>query len=182
MKRRLFPIAGAFAALMVLAAVPVFAQEPMTISGAWLRENVKHTWVANESEKEYYYFSPGGVDGTAVAVAVAPDVLGGEQIIPFTGTWDFEEKDGKQLFCVYGVRLFVSGKWIGIKMAIPYQRVYRFYTENGTQKMEFGEGDLKEIWTKIGTKLTDLPEVGVLAYKDNTGGAFWSRQPGIVVK
>jgi hypothetical protein len=170
-----------------LAGVPAFAKEPMTISGAWLREDVKITAIINGNEKGYYYFSPGGVDGTAVGIAVTPDVLGGQQVVPFTGTWDFEEKDGKQLFCVYKLRLYVSGKWLGGASATPSQGIYRFYTEGGKQKMELqfiSKGQLtgdKEIWTKIGTKVSDLPELGVLAYEGNTGGKFWEVQ-GIAVK
>jgi hypothetical protein len=169
------------AILLAVAAAVAFAKEPMTISGVWLRENPKNRYIVNENEKIYYYFSPGGIDGTAVGIAVAPDVLGGEQIVPFKGTWDFEEKDGKQLFCVYKVSLYVSGRWLGGNETAPGQIVYRFFTENGTQKMEVGEGDKKEIWTKIGTKLTDLPEVGFLAREGNTGGKFWGLT-GVVVK
>jgi hypothetical protein len=133
-----------------------------------------------DGEIDYYYFSPGGVDGTAVGVAVLPDIVGGQQIIPFKGTWDFEEKDGKQLFCVYRVSIYYSGRFIDVT-PFPAQRVYRFYTENGTQKMEFGEGDRKEIWTKIGTNLSDLPELGPLGYEDMTGGRFWAAV-GVVVR
>jgi hypothetical protein len=181
MKMKLFTTVEVLTVLLALMAVPAFAKEPMTISGVWLRENIKYNLMSGVGEKDYYYFSPGGVDGTAVGVSISPDILGGQQVIPFTGTWDFEEIDGKQLFCVYRIRFYVSGLFIASNTPVPGQHIYRFYSENGTQKMEFGEGDQKEIWTKIGTKLTDLPEVGVLAYEGNTDGKFWGKQ-GIVVK
>jgi hypothetical protein len=144
MKTNRFFVFGLTAVLLVLglvlAVVPVFAEEPMTISGAWLREgHTLGTMAGKDSgEKLYYYFSPGGADGTAVGVAVVPDVLGGEQIMPFTGTWDFEVKDGKQLFCVYRIRVMAPGtdRFVGGGTTMPGQAQYRFYTENGTPKME----------------------------------------------
>jgi len=172
---------------IALAVAPVFAQQPMTISGVWLRENPKKSGFFGGEEKIYYYFSPGGNNGTVVGVAVKGDILGGQQILPFAGTWNFKEQDGKQLFFVTGVRGYMRGNWISGGTPVPGNGTYRFYTEGGTQKMEFQEifkdGTLgeKEIWIKVGTKLTDLPEVGDLALEDNTGGRFWALN-GIVVK
>jgi hypothetical protein len=160
------------AILLAVAATAAFAKEPMTISGVWYMEQ-------EDGSKVWYYFSPGGVNGTAVGVASIPDVQGGQQIIPFTGTWDFEEKDGKQLFCVYGVKMYVRGRFFGGDAPMPGQGTYRFYTEDGKQKMEFGSK--KEIWTKIGTKVSDLPEIGPLAVPGFEGPKFWSSK-GIVVK
>ena len=167
-------------AIAVLISVPAFADEPMTISGVWLREDV--------DGKIYYYFSPGGVDGTAVGVSVIPDILGGEQVILFTGTWVFEVLDGNQLFCVYRVRILVPGtnQFIRTDVPLPGRGTYRFFTERGVEKMEFiadghRGGTSKEIWTKVGTRLSDLPELGVLSNENNRGGRLWARH-GINVR
>ena len=37
------------------------------------------------------------------------------------------------------------------------------------------------VWIKVGTKLSDLPEVGILAEKNMEGGKFWAVN-GIIVK
>jgi hypothetical protein len=178
MKKNVF-VLGALA-LMILAAVPMFAEEPITISGVWLAED--------DSGKVYYYFSPGGRDGTAVGVVALPDMLGGQQIVLFTGTWDFEEKDGKQLFCMYGIKVMPAGtfRFISSNAPMPGQGTYHFYSENGIEKMEHivnghRNGTEKTIYTKIGTKLSDLPELGPLGNDSSTGGRFWA-QNGIVVK
>ena len=154
----------------------------MTISGVWLREKAHGgSMFGTDGEKMYYYFSPGDNSGTAVGISITPDILGGVQVMPFTGTWDFEEKDGKKLFCVYNVRAYVSGMFIGGGGPMPGQRIYRFFSENKTQKMEFGEGENREVWIKVGTKLSDLPEVGILAERNMEGGKFWAVN-GIIVK
>jgi len=177
---------------IALAVAPLFAQQPTTISGVWLRENPSASGIFggrtsdNRDEKIYYYFSPGGTNGTAVGVATKGDILGGQQILPFTGTWRFVEKDGQMYFYVERVRAYMRGNFVGGNAFVPGAGTYRFYTEGGTQKMEFqqrinDEFAEKEIWIKVGTKLTDLPEIGDLALEDYTGGRFWALN-GIVVK
>jgi hypothetical protein len=170
-----------------LAGVPAFAKEPMTISGVWYFE--EDTNGVPEKTKYWYYFSPGGVDGTVVGIASLPEITGGQQIIAFTGKWDFEEKDGHQLFCVYGVKLFVSGRFVSSNTPMPSQGIYRFYTEGGKQKMEHqvrysDTGELaktKWILTKTGTKVSELPQIGPLAIEGFEGPKFWASE-GIVVK
>jgi len=176
---------------IALTVAPVFAQQPKEFVGVWLREGKAEGGnFQNENEKVYIYFTTatsdasseiaeGFVKGTVVGLSVADDVLGTSQVLPFTGNAYFGKVKGTALFIVQG-KMYVGGMFIGNQVLID-PGVYRFYTEGGKQKMEYQfrnpKGTIsekKEIWTKIGTKLSDLPQLGPVR------GNFWARN-GIVV-
>jgi hypothetical protein len=181
MKKNRFVLSAAVAILLAVIAVPAFAAEPMTISGVW------ETTLSGE--KHYWYFSPGETSGKAVAVTVVPP----QQVIPVHGTWGFAVYEGKAFFYVNRAMMLAPGTstWVRFDThgaAIP-NGIYRFYTENGTEKMEYQQarnaaGDTigePRVYTKIGTKLSDLPDLGVLSEEGMTGGRFWAAE-GIVVE